>query len=309
MVSEALEILGGTPGLFIDCTLGRGGYTRGILERHPLNKVIAIDRDPDAIAWAQNVLLPRYPDRLWVVHDRFSNIQNIWQAHGSPLDVAGIVFDLGVSSPQLDVGERGFSFTHLGPLHMGMGLNDRSVENFLNTAEENEIAHVIRTFGEEKRAKKIAAQLVRHRTQHPLTTTQDLAAAVLRVQGPDGSGLHPATRTFQALRIWVNRELEELQEALQGCLSVLQPSSRLVVVSFHALEDRIVKQFFHAQGRIPAAPNRHLPLSRLSPPPPRALHIPGKQPLLPLPEERRLNPRSRSARLRYAVKTSEETLG
>ena len=308
MIDNVLAVLDDvTPGLFIDCTFGRGGYTQRLLDCHPLNTVIALDRDGEAIDWATHHLLPHYPDRLRVIHARFSTLAQVIENLDMDLNItpiSGIVFDLGVSSPQLDVAERGFSFGKNGPLSMTMGLNDRSLEGWINQAPEQEIATVIRTFGEERNAKRIARQIVLQRATTPLSTTQELTAAVLRVQGPSKTGLHPATRTFQALRIWVNRELEELEQALDGCLPLLGPSGKIVVVAFHGLEDKIVKTFFERHGKVPACPNRHLPLpADLTDTSLRRLKIPGKQPLFPSETETRANPRARSARMRYAVST------
>lgn len=300
MLSTIQTILSPTPGHYVDCTFGRGGYTQALLERHPENTVIAIDRDPEAIAWGQEHLLPLYQGRLTLIHERFSHLQQILRdlkmSH-----VQGILFDLGVSSPQLDAAERGFSFMHAGPLDMRMGLNATDAASFINTASAQEMSDVLQKWGEERYARKIAQKIVLKRQEKPLSTTKELASLIQEVVPYDVSGIHPATRTFQGLRLWVNQELQELEEALQACPDCLSAGGQLIVVSFHSLEDRIVKQFLVSKSKAPSSPNRHLPSSPL-PQQNFLFTLPGKQPLVPSSEECRANPRARSARLRYAIR-------
>ncbi|MBY0263940.1 MAG: 16S rRNA (cytosine(1402)-N(4))-methyltransferase RsmH [Holosporales bacterium] len=309
MLSEVLSLLGEGPGSYIDCTFGRGGYTEALLKSHPKNKVWAIDRDPEAISWGMEHLLPQYEKRLELIHDRFSGLKKIAEDHQIP-PLQGIVFDLGVSSPQLDEGHRGFSFMRDGPLNMGMGLHDKTAADFLNQASQEEITSVLRTLGEERYASRVAREILKRRITKPFETTEELATLVKEVIPRNPSGLHPATRTFQALRLWVNEELTELSKGLEASLDLLAWGGILLVVSFHSLEDRIVKHFFQKESRPPTTPNRHaLALSPLAEKGTGPLfELPRPQPLRPSPSECQKNPRARSARLRYGIyKKSEET--
>jgi 16S rRNA (cytosine1402-N4)-methyltransferase len=302
MLSEVLSLLGEGPGSYIDCTFGRGGYTEALLRAHPENKVWAIDRDPEAISWGTEHLLPQYDKRLKLVHDRFSRLKKIATDHQTP-PLQGIIFDLGVSSPQLDEGHRGFSFMRDGPLNMGMGLHDKTAADFLNQASQEDITSVLRTLGEERYASKVAREVLRKRIIKPFETTEELATLVKEVIPRNPSGLHPATRTFQALRLWVNEELTELSKGLEASLDLLTQGGILLVVSFHSLEDRIVKQFFQKESRPPITPNRHaLALSPLAGKGTDPLFkLPRPQPLRPSSSECQKNPRARSARLRYGI--------
>jgi 16S rRNA (cytosine1402-N4)-methyltransferase len=308
MLSAVLERTAEQSGIYVDCTFGRGGYTQALLDQDPRNSVIAIDRDPEAIAWGTHHLVPLYKDRLTLIHGRFADLDTLLTSRQTP-PVQGIIFDLGVSSPQLDQGERGFSFMRNGPLHMGMGLNTATAAQFINQAPVEEIETVLKVWGEERHARKLAQKIGIRRQEAPFETTQDLVTLIQSVIPQEPSGLHPATRTFQALRLWVNQELAELTRALEVCAPLLAPQGQIIVVSFHSLEDRIVKHFFALQGKPQSSPNRHLPgpaTQTLAEPLP--LRVPGKQPLLPTREESRRNPRARSARLRYAIKR-EESVG
>ena len=238
MLSEVLEMLAPRDGAhYVDGTFGGGGYASAILEAADCT-VLGIDRDPDAIARGQ-ALVERFAGRLTLVQGEFSRMDAVHQAHD------GVVLDLGVSSFQFDQPARGFSFREDGPLDMRMSLAGESAADFVNSADDSTLASVIARFGEEKNARRIASALIAAR---PVTGTAQLAAIVSEAQGPAAlrHAIHPATRTFQALRIHVNDELGELERGLDAALDILKPQGRLVVVSFHSLEDRIVKQFLSA---------------------------------------------------------------
>ena len=259
MLNEVLEALAPRDGAYyIDGTFGGGGYTRAILEAADC-RVLGIDRDPAAIARGQE-LVRRFPGRLTLVEGEFSRMNEFAQASD------GVVLDLGVSSFQFDQPERGFSFAKDGPLDMRMSLSGMSAADFVNSADHPTLASVIARFGEEKNARRIATAIIAAR---PVTGTAQLAAIVSQAQGPAALryAIHPATRTFQGLRIHVNDELGELTRGLDAALAVLKPQGRLVVVSFHSLEDRIVKQFLNSRSTVascarhragpPAVPAHH----------------------------------------------------
>ena len=232
-------------GVYIDATFGAGGYTRAILAAANC-RVIGIDRDRQAIALGAD-LVSAAGGRLTLVEDRFSNLEAV--AHGLGYEtVDGVVLDLGVSSMQLDEGERGFSFRLDGPLDMRMGASGPSAADVVAQAAERDLAAVIAILGEERHARAVARAIVRARTEAPIRTTRELADIVGRVVRAKPGAIHPATRTFQALRIFVNEELGELAAALEAAERILAPGGRLVVVAFHSLEDRIVKSFFAARS-------------------------------------------------------------
>ena len=300
MLAEVLAALKPEKGgIYVDGTFGAGGYTRAILEAADC-RVCAIDRDPTALAGGR-ALQARFPDRLTLIEGRFSEVAELL----SGLDIRavdGIVLDLGVSSMQLDEAERGFSFQADGPLDMRMGSEGPTAADLVNGLPESELHRIIAVYGEEKRARAIAMAIGRQRKVKPITRTSELASLVEGVIGrmPGGEKLHPATRTFQALRIEVNDELEELSATLTAAEHLLIPGGRLVIVSFHSLEDRIVKQFL--AGRMPgrALPSRHQPTLEG----PAPTFIPSvKGAGRPTEEEIAMNPRARSARLRAAVRT------
>lgn len=281
-------------GVLLDGTFGGGGYAGAILDRAPCT-LWAIDRDPDAIARGA-ALAARHPGRLHLVHGGFGELVSLLAAHGvSQLD--GAVFDLGVSSFQLDDPSRGFSFRADGPLDMRMDRAGPTAADLVNTLPEAELADVLYQFGEERLSRRIARAVVAARREAPIETTGRLASLIRSVVPGDKSGIDPATRSFQALRIRVNDELAQVEAALHGAAALLAPGGRLVVVSFHSLEDRIVKRFMvEAAGRAPL-PSRHDPRAVAPPAPPR-FRLVATRAVRPDEAESRRNPRARSARLR-----------
>jgi 16S rRNA (cytosine1402-N4)-methyltransferase len=291
-VLAALNLRDG--GHYVDGTFGGGGYTRAILEACDC-RVLGIDRDPEAIARGQ-ALVAAYPGRLTLMHGAFSDMDSLLAASGE-IATNGVVLDLGVSSFQFDEPDRGFSFRADGPLDMRMAAEGMSAADFLNTADEREIADVLVRYGEERQARRIARAIVKAR---PLSRTLELADLVSDVLGPAAQRLpiHPATRTFQALRIHVNDELGELTRALEAATEILAPDGRLVVVSFHSLEDRIVKRFLTERGKEAAQPSRHAPQATAVNKP--QYRLVSSKPLTPGEAEIHANPRARSAKLRAA---------
>ena len=279
---------------YLDGTFGGGGYARAILEQAACH-LIAIDRDPAAVARAQD-FYPAYPGRFEICEGRISDLAALLEQHGvKTLD--GAVFDLGVSSYQIDDPARGFSFRHDGPLDMQMGNSMRSAAQIVNLCPESELADILYEYGDEKASRKIAKAIAERRVAKKFETTSDLAGVIRSVVRPDKSGIDPATRSFQALRIAVNEELSDIEAALAQAADMLAPGGRLVVVSFHSLEDRIVKRFFAAAcGRTPAA-SRHDPAGFARPEAPRFALL-TKSALGPSDAEMRANPRARSAKLR-----------
>ncbi len=288
-------------GVYVDCTFGRGGHSREILRRlGPHGRLLAMDRDLQAVAAGKGSDDVQGDDgRFELVHGSFSGLAGVLRARGLAA-VDGVLFDLGVSSPQLDDAARGFSFRADAPLDMRMDTSrGLTAAAWLASADEGEIREVIRDYGEERFARQIAAALVAARTREPVATTRQLAgvvAAVVRTREP---GQDPATRTFQALRIHVNQELAELTQVLPQCVDVLAPGGRLVVISFHSLEDRIVKRFLRERSQPPKLPVR-LPLRAAELPRPQ-LDLIGK-PQRAAAAEIAINPRARSAIMRIAEK-------
>ena len=283
-------------GVYVDATFGAGGYTRAILAT-PGARVIGIDRDPGAVA-AGPAVAGEARDRLLVFEDRFSDLETVLsRADTSAAD--GVVFDLGVSSMQLDAPGRGFSFRFEGPLDMRMGREGPSAADVVAHASERDLAAIIATLGEERHARAVARAIVKARQQRPIATTEALADLVAGVVHARAGAIHPATRTFQALRIFVNDELAELAYGLAAAERVLRPAGRLVVVAFHSLEDRIVKNFFAERSRPPAG-SRHRPEIPSVPPTFRVL---TRRPQTPDAAELAANPRARSAKLRAAERT------
>jgi 16S rRNA (cytosine1402-N4)-methyltransferase len=294
---EAVEMLkpqGG--GTYVDATFGAGGYSRAILEAAD-TRVIGIDRDRTAIA-AGFGLVDRSGGRLTLVEDRFSNLADICAAQGASR-VDGVVMDVGVSSMQVDEAGRGFSFRLDGPLDMRMGHDGPTAADVVASASEADLANIIYIFGEERHSRAVARAIVSARKDAPITTTRALAEIVAKVVWAKPGEIHPATRTFQALRIFVNEELDELHLALAAAERVLKPGGRLVVVSFHSLEDRMVKNFLVARGKTGGG-SRHLPETAQSAP---SFRILTKRPVTADDDEVRANPRARSAKLRAAERS------
>lgn len=287
-------------GLYLDGTFGAGGYTRALLAT-PGVRVFAIDRDPDAIA-ASADLVNLHPDRLKLVRARFRDLVMEANRLGFGLgSFDGVVFDLGVSSMQIDKPSRGFSFRHDGPLDMRMSKEGRSAADIVNEESEERLANILFEFGEERVSRRIARAIVIERRLAPITTTRRLAEVVTRVCPAKPTEIHPATRTFQALRIAVNDELGEVAAALVAAERLLAAGGRLAVVSFHSLEDRIVKRFLASRTGLGRARSRLLP-GEEAPPDPTFLLI-GRQPQIPTSAETGQNPRARSAKLRVAERT------
>jgi 16S rRNA (cytosine1402-N4)-methyltransferase len=310
MLPEVLRLLAPRDGgVYLDGTFGGGGYAQGILEAAPC-KLWAIDRDPDAIARGAS-LVARFPGRLHLIHGRFGNMLDLLAERGvTALD--GVVLDVGVSSYQLDDPARGFSFRGDGPLDMRMERSGPTAADLVNSLPERELADLLFEFGEERASRRIARAIVAARAESVpgrepgITTTGRLASVIRGVLPPDRSGIHPATRSFQALRIRVNDELGEIERALDQASQLLSPGGRLVVVSFHSLEDRIVKRFMgEVAGRSPA-PSRHDPRGLATRPTPR-FRLLTARPMRPGPAETIVNPRARSARLRALERTAPGT--
>jgi 16S rRNA (cytosine1402-N4)-methyltransferase len=294
LLGEAVEALlssqAGASGHYVDGTFGRGGHSRLILSRlSPEGGLLAFDKDPEAIAEAGRINDARFRIR----HEGFSQLVDLPES-----SVDGLLLDLGVSSPQIDSPERGFSFRFDGPLDMRMDpTRGESVAEWLATAEMTQIAEVIRDYGEERFAVQIAKALVARRQERgPVSTTAELAQLVADTVKTREPGQNPATRTFQALRIFINAELEELQQALAASLRVLRPGGRLAVISFHSLEDRIVKQFIAKHSK--EVVDRRVPFAQ-----PQPMHLKSLERIKPSEAEVLANARSRSAILRVAERT------
>ena len=294
---EAIEMLAPRAGgIYVDATFGAGGYSRAILDVAG-TRLIGIGRDPSAIAGGFE-LVDRSDGRLILVEDRFSNLADICAAQGvTPVD--GVVMDVGVSSMQLDQAERGFSFRLGGPLDMRMGQDGPTAADVIARASEADLANIIYIFGEERHSRAVARAIVAARKEAPITTTRALADLVSKVVRSKPGEIHPATRTFQGLRIFVNQELDELHLALAAAEQVLKPGGRLVVVSFHSLEDRIVKNFLTERAKAGGG-SRHLPEVAHATP---SFVLLTKRPVVPDDAEVSANPRARSAKLRAAERT------
>lgn len=297
LLEEAVEALAVRPdGVYVDATFGRGGHSRLILARlGEQGRLVALDRDPEAVAAGQAI----GDGRLVLRHAAFSELPQVLDAIGVEA-VDGVLMDLGVSSPQLDDAARGMSFRFDAPLDMRMDTSrGRTAAQWLAEASQRQIAEVIKNYGEERFASEIAKAIVAARSRGPIATTRQLAEIVAQAVRTREQGQHPATRSFQAIRIYINQELEELSLALPRCVEALKPGGRLVVISFHSLEDRIVKRFLRdeASPRVPA----RLPL-RAAEMPPGRLRLVGK-PVRPSAQEVADNPRARSAIMRVAERS------
>lgn len=295
MLSEVVGLLAPRDGgRYLDGTFGGGGYASAILEAASCT-LWAIDRDPDAIARGAS-LAARFPGRLHLIHGQFGDMLALLAERGVT-ELDGVVLDLGVSSFQLDEPVRGFSFRGDGPLDMRMSRSGPTAADMVNALPERELADTLFELGEERASRRIARAIVAARTAEPITTTARLAAIIRGVLPPDRSGIDPATRSFQALRIRVNDELGEIERGLHQASKLLAPGGRLIVVAFHSLEDRLVKRFMgDAAGRAPA-PSRHDPRGLRSRVAPR-FRLVTARPLRPGAGELAANPRARSARLR-----------
>lgn len=288
MLDACMACLDPKPGgVFADVTLGRGGHAQALLERTaPNGRLLAVDRDPSAVAFCQE-RLATFADRVTIVHGTMSSLRAHAEAHGFE-HFDGVFADLGVSSPQLDEAERGFSFQQDGPLDMRMDSSrGQTARELIDSLSESELADVIFEFGEERRSRRIARSIKRAAEEGELETTTELRRAVVRAIGPKRGRVDPATRTFQGIRIAVNRELDELRDLLENAANVLRPGGVLTILSFHSLEDRIVKQSFRGQSR-------WAPLF--------------KKPRIANADELAQNPRSRSAKLRAAAFNGDEDL-
>jgi 16S rRNA (cytosine1402-N4)-methyltransferase len=285
-------------GAYLDATFGAGGYSRALLA-HPDTRVLALDRDPRAIRDGQ-ALVEAAAGRLTLVEARFSELAAVAERTGfAPLD--GVVADIGVSSMQFDEAERGFSFRNDGPLDMRMEGRGRSAADIIAQADDETLADILYHYGEERASRRIARAILRAREEKPIETTLALAAIIERAAPGRPGEIHPATRSFQALRIAVNDELGELVAALAAAERALKPGGRLAIVSFHSLEDRIVKQFLGERSGRGETRSRRLPGEPVPPPP--TFLCEGRQPVTPSPGETIANPRARSAKLRFATRT------
>ncbi|OGO59771.1 MAG: 16S rRNA (cytosine(1402)-N(4))-methyltransferase [Chloroflexi bacterium RBG_19FT_COMBO_47_15] len=295
LLSQAVEALQAQPGKrYVDCTLGPGGHASAILEKIlPDGQLLGIDADPEAINIAKT-RLANYTGSTIIVNDNFANLETICRENNF-LPVHGILFDLGLSSTQLEISERGFSFQQDGPLDMRFSpIQELTASDIVNNFPDDKLSQIIKTYGEERYSKRIARCIIRNR---PISNTLQLASVVEKAIGSRHGKIHPATRTFMALRIAVNRELENLVKALKQTVNCLDDRGRLVVISYHSLEDRIVKQFMTRESKgcicppdIPICQCGHMP----------SLKIISKKAITPSLTEIKLNPRSRSAKLRVA---------
>ena len=299
LLNEVLTVLDPRDGaVYVDGTFGAGGYSRALLEAARCT-VWGIDRDPEAVA-AAAPLVDEFSGRLSVTAGCFGHMESLLAAHGVTR-VDGVALDIGVSSMQLDAPGRGFSFRHDGPLDMRMESRGPCAADIVNSTGEADLATIIFTLGEERRSRRVARAIVAARRAGPITRTSELAAIVRRVVRPAKDGLDPATRTFQALRIYVNDELGELDRGLAAAERMLVTGGRLAVVTFHSLEDRVVKRFLAGRaGRAPRA-SRHAPRHDGHEPAP-SFRLLTRRVARPTSAETAINPRSRSARLRAAVR-------
>ena len=305
LLNEAVDGLAiEAEGCFIDCTFGRGGHSTLILSKLNDNgRLIAIDRDPTAIAAAEKF---KDDPRFLIEHQGFAALADIVEKHQLTGKVDGILLDLGVSSPQLDEAERGFSFMKDGPLDMRMDTSKgQTAAQWLAVADVEDITWVLRTFGEEKHAWRIANAIVDSREESPLTRTSQLAKLIKNTAPQREIKKHPATRSFQAIRMYINSELEQIEKVLAASLEVLKPGGRLVVISFHSLEDRLVKQFMKKHSQAKKVP-RGLPISESELNKGKKLTLVGKK-LKPSKTEVEQNVRSRSSVLRIAERLERTT--
>lgn len=301
LLREVLEALAPRDGeIMVDGTFGAGGYSRAILDSANC-ELYGIDRDPTAVATGKK-LEAEYDGRFHMVEGCFGDMDRLIPTAGAE-QVDGIVLDIGVSSMQLDQADRGFSFREDGPLDMRMSMSGPTAADFVNTAEEEDIANVIYRYGEERASRKVARKIIEMRAEEPFTTTSQLARAVRSVVRKSKDGIDPATRTFQALRIYVNDELGELERAMEAAETLLKPGGRLVVVTFHSLEDRQVKTFMKERSGDPNKMSRRLPGEP-------EVAIPTfttitRKAVTGQKDEIRANPRARSAKLRAVARNEQ----
>ena len=282
-------------GVFVDATVGLGGHAEALLERAPEARLVGLDRDPQALALAAG-RLERFGDRVRLEHAVFDQLEAVLARLGIDR-VAGVLADLGVSSMQLDVPERGFSFRSDGPLDMRMGIADLTAADLVNRSSEEELERIFREYGEERHARRIARAIARARAESPITTTGQLKSLIDRIKGWSShrEKIDPATRVFQALRIEVNQELARLEALIDQTVELLEPDGRLVIISYHSLEDRIVKNRMRelARGEVDPVTGRTRSETQL-------IEALTRKPVRPSDEEIAFNPRSRSAKLRAA---------
>lgn len=298
LLNEVVESIAPKDGeVYVDGTFGAGGYTRAVLDAADCT-VYAIDRDPDAIREGQK-LVDAYKGRLHLLHGTFGEMAELVRGEGVDF-VDGVMLDIGVSSMQIDRAERGFSFQKDGALDMRMSQNGLSAADILNTFGEREIADIIYKYGEERFSRRIAAAVVEQRKTAPFKTTLEFADLIRRTVPHKREDIDPATRSFQALRIYVNDELGQLESGLSAAHDLLKAGGRMAIVSFHSLEDRIVKTFMQEKSGKTANPSRYMPVVEKQA---ATLKTITKKPILPTESETKFNPRARSARLRVAEKT------
>ncbi len=302
LTDRVVEVLAPTgPGLLVDATVGLGGHAEALLRAEPGFQLVGLDRDPQALARAGERLQP-FSDRVQLVEETFDRLPLVLRRLGIGAPVA-VLADIGCSSLQLDTAERGFSFASDGPLDMRMGGSGPTAADLLEQAEWEELVRILRDYGEERRARAVARAIVRRREQEPLRTTAQLSRLVQDVMGGRERRIHPATRTFQALRIAVNDELGQLERFLEPAIRSLKPGGRIAVISFHSLEDRIVKHTLRRlAGRCTCPPD--FPVCRCNPQ--RVVEVLTRSPVRPDVEEIDHNPRARSARLRAAQRRRED---
>jgi 16S rRNA (cytosine1402-N4)-methyltransferase len=297
LLQEILEYLepNRADGVLVDATVGLGGHAEALLERHPAIRLIAIDRDPEALERSRH-RLSRFGERVTFSRGRHESLIDILKQSGTGT-ISGLLADLGVSSMQLDDASRGFSFRFEGPLDMRMGSEGRSAADLVNGLEEHELARIIREYGEEPMARGIARAIVRARAEEPITTTSRLAEVIRTIRKPRFKEIDPSTLTFQALRIATNEELVELDRFVDDAVSVLEPGARAAIISFHSLEDRIVKRAFRRlAGECTCPPN--MPVCGCGAK--QLVNVLTHRPVTASEEEEERNPRSRSAKLRVA---------
>ena len=302
LTDRVVELLAPSgPGLLVDATVGLGGHAEALLRAVPEFQLVGLDRDPQALARAGERLQP-FSDRVQLVEETFDRLPLVLRRLGLGAPVA-VLADIGCSSLQLDSAERGFSFSSDGPLDMRMGGTGPTAADLLQQSEWEELVRILRDYGEERRARAIARAIVRRREQEPLRTTAQLSRLVQDVMGGRERRIHPATRTFQALRIAVNDELGQLERFLEPAIRSLKSGGRIAVISFHSLEDRIVKHSLRRlAGRCTCPPD--FPVCRCNPQ--RVVEVLTSSPVRPDEEEIDRNPRARSARLRAALKRRED---